>query len=179
MDEIYRDYLEHHGILGQKWGVRRFQNYDGSYTQRGLKRYNKALSDYESNKERKKTASQDYKSGKISKAEYKSSKADLRASKKELNKAYDDLKMDKLADEGKKLYKSGKTITSNTNNLYISEMAVMVGSKFVNDYLSKSTDQKTSQIASSAIAIGGTFVNGLLYAKVQSDNKKLRAYYAH
>jgi len=33
------DYLEHHGILGQKWGVRRFQNPDGSLTAAGKKRY--------------------------------------------------------------------------------------------------------------------------------------------
>lgn len=32
------DYLEHHGILGQKWGVRRFQNKDGSLTEKGKKR---------------------------------------------------------------------------------------------------------------------------------------------
>lgn len=32
-------HLEHHGILGQKWGVRRFQNADGSYTTAGKKRY--------------------------------------------------------------------------------------------------------------------------------------------
>ena len=31
-------YLIHHGILGQKWGVRRFQNEDGSYTELGKKR---------------------------------------------------------------------------------------------------------------------------------------------
>ena len=31
--------LYHHGILGQKWGVRRFQNQDGSYTAAGRKRY--------------------------------------------------------------------------------------------------------------------------------------------
>lgn len=33
--------LTHHGILGMKWGVRRFQNKDGSYTNRGKERYKK------------------------------------------------------------------------------------------------------------------------------------------
>jgi hypothetical protein len=33
------DYIAHHGILGQKWGVRRFQNADGSLTNAGKKRY--------------------------------------------------------------------------------------------------------------------------------------------
>lgn len=32
-------YLSHHGIKGQRWGVRRFQNEDGSYTQAGRERY--------------------------------------------------------------------------------------------------------------------------------------------
>ena len=31
--------LMHHGILGQKWGVRRYQNEDGTYTEAGKKRY--------------------------------------------------------------------------------------------------------------------------------------------
>lgn len=31
--------LSHHGILGQRWGVRRFQNKDGSLTTAGKKRY--------------------------------------------------------------------------------------------------------------------------------------------
>ena len=36
----YEDnYLEHHGILGQKWGVRRWQNADGSLNPAGKKRY--------------------------------------------------------------------------------------------------------------------------------------------
>lgn len=33
-------FIAHHGIKGQKWGVRRFQNEDGSLTKAGKERYN-------------------------------------------------------------------------------------------------------------------------------------------
>lgn len=36
---VSADELYHHGVKGQKWGVRRFQNKDGSLTPEGEKRY--------------------------------------------------------------------------------------------------------------------------------------------
>ena len=39
MNYIYNSELYHHGILGQKWGVRRYQNSDGSLTDEGRIRY--------------------------------------------------------------------------------------------------------------------------------------------
>lgn len=40
--------LQHHGIFGMKWGIRRYQNKDGSLTPEGQKRYNTvtAAADY-------------------------------------------------------------------------------------------------------------------------------------
>ncbi len=45
--------LQHHGIIGQKWGVRRFQNKDGSLTGAGRKRYDDGESNTPSNKSTK------------------------------------------------------------------------------------------------------------------------------
>ena len=44
--EIDKDYLEHHGILGMKWGVRRYQNKDGSLTAAGRRRVEKLEKEY-------------------------------------------------------------------------------------------------------------------------------------
>lgn len=46
--------LQHHGIKGQKWGVRRFQNTDGSLTAEGKKRY--SVNDYQQAIDKTKTA---------------------------------------------------------------------------------------------------------------------------
>ncbi len=41
IDELY-----HHGIIGQKWGIRRYQNSDGTLTEEGKKRYGNELGKY-------------------------------------------------------------------------------------------------------------------------------------
>lgn len=40
---VGNDYLYHHGIKGQKWGVRKYQNSDGSLTPAGEARYQKNI----------------------------------------------------------------------------------------------------------------------------------------
>lgn len=49
----YREFTEiyHHGILGQKWGVRRYQNPDGTLTPEGKKRYGVEKEGYSANRD--------------------------------------------------------------------------------------------------------------------------------
>ena len=65
--------LYHHGVKGQKWGVRRYQKKDGSLTPAGRKRYSDGMSVKES----------DVKEAK------KEMKAAKKAYNKSFNKAYD------------------------------------------------------------------------------------------
>ncbi len=45
--------LYHHGTKGMKWGVRRFQNADGSLTPAGKKRYDRDVKDLSDHKKKK------------------------------------------------------------------------------------------------------------------------------
>lgn len=85
-DEMYAvgdegDGLEHHGILGQKWGIRRFQNYDGTLIH--PKGRNKA----KTKEDRKKERLERRVKKKEAKAAAKTAKAEEKAAKEAEEKA--------------------------------------------------------------------------------------------
>lgn len=179
--------LQHHGILGQKWGVRRFQNYDGTYTQRGLKRYRESESKYNSAKSNYQNAKANYKSGNASKQDVQNAKNDLKVAKRKLNSSYDSLKKDNLADQGKQLYKSGKTINGSQARTAaigtVTGIAATAAGVYFNHkgstVATKYGTLKLSQVAPAAISAGGAAVAGALKLKDHYEAKRLRAYYAH
>ena len=62
----------------------------------------------------------------------------------------------------------------------LAETGIIVGSGIVTTLLSNTMkDTRVAYLAGTSIAIGGTIVNAILTGKANSENKKLRAYYAH
>lgn len=84
---VFDDELYHHGILGQRWGHRRFQNEDGSWTPEGRERYGeggaKSKSDVQKYKAKVSYNTQKYKADLKSKAKQEK---DKRTAKEERNR---------------------------------------------------------------------------------------------
>lgn len=78
-------YLQHHGVKGMKWGVRRNRNKDGSLTVAGRKRRDERYTNYEK-VSAKKQAQEDAKTAKkAAKKEYKQAKKAYRKARSDYN----------------------------------------------------------------------------------------------
>lgn len=180
--------LIHHGIKGQKWGVRRYQNYDGSYTQTGLKRYRQSLDRYNSSVIKLEEAKRSGNGLEISRA-----KSEAKEAKRKMNRDYKQIKKDYKADQGKELYKSGRTITESQVNRRIAQTGISLlgyGSAYV-AYRALSGQKKMKRfgntvlnydvgtMSAATIAAGTTAVNIVLEGIGASKDSKMRAFYGH
>ena len=167
--------LYHHGILGQKWGIRRYQNFDGSYTQAGLERYNKSKSRYEANKEAYSKIKHDPTASKYQK---KQAKVNVKRAKRDMNGAYRHLKQDKLADKGKLRYQKGERITMNTT---VNAILETVGTMSLGAAYKLYQANGKAETVNLLTAIGGASLGASAVKRGYNyfTNNQLRAYYAH
>jgi len=104
--------LEHHGVIGMKWGIRRYQNYDGTYTQKGVKNFRKSEAAYDEANQKYKSTKKAYKQGEASKLEVRQARSERKDAKRQMSKDYDQVKRDKAGDIGKKLYQSSDCLNN-------------------------------------------------------------------
>lgn len=167
-------YLQHYGVKGMKWGVRRYRNYDGSYTQKGLERYRKSEQTYHDSVSAYKRAKHDHKSGSVTKHEVREARDNTKQAKRALVTNYKQLKSDKLADQGRRLYSSGHTISGN-DRMRKNASYASFGMYVATELLARSGHTRLAT-AANATSYGLT-VGGPVVARYR--NKRLRAYYGH
>lgn len=135
--------LQHHGIKGMKWGVRRYQNKDGTLTNAGKKRYDHEMAKLK--EEQKVLKNQQRTKAKIDKLESLRKEIDDQKNeqKNEPKKRVRDLsdaelkaRIDRL-----QLEKNYKDLLNETRNSTISK-----GSKFVESVLTKSGENLVTQV---------------------------------
>lgn len=124
LNYVFDDELYHHGIKDQKWGIRRFQNEDGSWTPEGRERYGKGDGERVKIQKAKATyETQKYKANLKSKAQ---KEKDKRAAAEERNRIKEQGKTNRLVKkEQAKLEQVGRSKNlklRNTKNMSDEEL---------------------------------------------------------
>ena len=148
------NYLMHYGILGMKWGVRRFENEDGSYTKAGLERYRKAKAKY--------------------------NETGSAHDKEVMKRAKKDLKYDVKADKGRVRYSKGERITADGDmerSRLVSQIGATMASGSAIMYRLGMVNKKEFALVavSSAAVSGAAYVDRMI--RTYGKDAQLRAFY--
>jgi hypothetical protein len=162
------NYLAHHGIKGQKWGERRYQNPDGSLTDEGRRRYGRSERSYRD---------ENGKLTKVGKEKLKTTRSNLRGLEDKIAKsqyAYD--KQSKIVNKNLKKMSKGKIVDDFAEQEYVRDKmkadlekdlsnykkyADYALSTFGNKKIKNMKDGKHARIKDQEIAIGGAVVGAL------------------
>lgn len=189
MEYIKNDELEHHGILGMKWGVRRYQNEDGSLKPAGKKRYANRYERAAAALERDKADFEKYKDTGIQNKKGKTlvSREEVASIidglQKQIDKNVvksDNLEAKKLA-RGKELDDQRVSVKNIKTSTALKDLGVFAVGSTATNILSAMGFALDMPVASALANLGGTAtIAGMAYvtAKGVQDVKSLRSYYA-
>lgn len=131
--------LYHHGVKGQKWGIRRYQNKDGSLTDAGRKRAKKLEDEYFKLTGKKAASSGDSTASKTSGTKAKSVK-DM--SDDEIRKAIDRINLERqYSSLSPKQISKGKKIADRVLTKMVIPAAEDAGKQLVKSMLTKSINK--------------------------------------
>ena len=138
---IHNGELYHHGIKGMKWGIRRFQNKDGSMTNAGKKRLTrKQKKNLKKAREARAERQKLLKSGKLPASKMTDAELNAKIRRLQMEKQYKDLVRDtKQVDKGKEF---AKKYLGEAANKILWDNAVDIGKQVAKHYGVEFANQK-------------------------------------
>lgn len=174
------DYLMHYGTKGQKWGIRRYQNPDGTLTPEGKERYGKMSSVTKMGKYSSKLYQENrrlYLKRKISKDQYKSNKKEIKETYK--NALAENSKKLMINDAIKSGAKIGTSIGLSEYGKHVTNNATkMLKDRTGTDITQEASDFKKEITKMGTVSVGKTLlkggINALIIGRAKKDTGQLK-----
>lgn len=152
--------LQHHGVKGMRWGIRRYQNTDGSLTAAGKKRRSlgQAVKDYKTNRVRKKN---------LEKARAARIDKQKEAAKRKIDLEKGKIPVKKMTDEELKARIARLELEKNCKEIERKTDDYSRGKRFVNKFLDSTVDKVADNAMADVVA------QALKVAAVKGINKAI------